>query len=27
MAQAAGYVKKPFHLDDLSRVVREALLL
>jgi two-component system, OmpR family, response regulator len=20
-----GYVKKPFHLDDLSRVVREAL--
>src|SRR5690242_11624100 len=24
-ANAAGYVKKPFHLDDLSRVVTEAL--
>jgi CheY-like chemotaxis protein len=22
---AVGYVKKPFHLDDLSKVVREAL--
>ncbi len=24
-AQPAGYVKKPFHLDDLSRMVTEAL--
>lgn len=24
-AKPAGYVKKPFHLDDLSRVVTEAL--
>ena len=24
-AVAAGFVKKPFHLDDLSRVVDEAL--
>ena len=24
-ASAVGYVKKPFHLDDLSRVVNEAL--
>jgi CheY-like chemotaxis protein len=25
LGQPAGYVKKPFHLDDLMRVVREAL--
>ncbi len=25
MALAVGYVKKPFHLDDLSRVVTDAL--
>jgi len=25
MSEAVGYVKKPFHLDDLSKVVREAL--
>ncbi len=24
-ARAAGYVRKPFHLDDLSRMVTEAL--
>ncbi|HUK65181.1 MAG TPA: response regulator [Anaeromyxobacteraceae bacterium] len=24
-ASAVGYVRKPFHLDDLSRVVKEAL--
>ncbi len=24
-AHAAGYVRKPFHLDDLSRTVTEAL--
>jgi DNA-binding response OmpR family regulator len=26
MSQAVGYVKKPFHLDDLSRVVQAALM-
>lgn len=25
LGQPAGYVKKPFHLEDLMRVVREAL--
>ena len=25
LTRAVGYVKKPFHLDDLSRVVTEAL--
>jgi DNA-binding response OmpR family regulator len=25
MSQAVGYVKKPFHLDDLSKVVQAAL--
>jgi DNA-binding NtrC family response regulator len=24
-ARPVGYVKKPFHLDDLSRIVKEAL--
>jgi hypothetical protein len=25
VGRPAGYVKKPFHLDDLTRVVAEAL--
>jgi two-component system, OmpR family, response regulator len=25
LPSAVGYLKKPFHLDDLSRIVKEAL--